>query len=89
MPRTTVGDLCYRVTTMVLIAERVHEAVQTVDFTFRTKDALLQEAHGQTVLGRGDLVTPNAQPWYLEAVAEADPARAMHLLVDGVSTILA
>ena len=82
-------ELGYRATTMALIAERAHVAVQTVYFTFRTKDALLQEVHGQTVLGRGDPVAPNTQPWYSAAVAEADPARAVHLMVDGVSTILA
>ena len=54
---------------MALIAERAGVAVQTVYFTFRTKDALLQEVHGQTVLGRGTPVAPTDQPWYRAAAA--------------------
>jgi AcrR family transcriptional regulator len=74
---------------MALIAERAGVAVQTAYFTFRTKDALLQEVHNQTVLGRGVPVTPTDQSWYFAAMAEADPGRAVHLLVDGISTIMA
>ena len=63
-------ELGYRATTMALIAERAHVAVQTVYFTFRTKDALLQEVHNQTVLGREEsrsrrsstLVSPPPSP---------------------------
>jgi AcrR family transcriptional regulator len=81
--------LGYRATTMALIAERAGVAVQTVYFTFRTKDALLQEVHGQTVLGRGTPVAPTDQPWYRAAAAEPDPLRATRLLVEGLATILA
>jgi AcrR family transcriptional regulator len=80
-------ELGYRATTMALIAERAGVAVQTVYFTFRTKDALLQEVHDQTVLGRGTPVVPPQQPWYAAAVAEADSARSMRILVDGIATI--
>jgi AcrR family transcriptional regulator len=82
-------ELGYRATTMTLIADRAGVAVQTVYFTFRTKDALLQEVHDQTVLGRGTPLVPQQQPWYAAAVAEKNPARATRILVDGVATILA
>ena len=82
-------ELGYRATTMALIADRSGVAVQTVYFTFRTKDALLQEVHDQTVLGRGTPVLPLEQPWYRAAAAETDPARAAHVLVEGIGTILA
>jgi AcrR family transcriptional regulator len=82
-------ELGYRATTMTLIAERAGVAVQTVYFAFRTKDALLQEVHNQTVLGRGTPVLPTQQPWYAAAVAEADPARATRVLVEGSAAILA
>jgi AcrR family transcriptional regulator len=80
-------ELGYRATTMALVAERAGVAVQTVYFTFRTKDALLQEVHDQTVLGRGTPVVPPQQPWFAAAVAEADPARAARILVEGIGTI--
>ena len=82
-------ELGYRATTMALIAERAGVAVQTVYFTFRTKDALLQEVHDQTVLGRGTPVPPMDQPWYRAAAAETDPAGATRVLVEGIGTILA
>src|SRR5918997_1673386 len=80
-------ELGYRATTMALIAERAGVAVQTVYFTFRTKDALLQEVHDQTVLGRGTPVVPPQQPWFAAAAAEPDPARATRILVAGIGTI--
>ena len=82
-------ELGYRATTMTLIADRAGVAVQTVYFTFRTKDALLQEVHDQTVLGRGTPVVPPQQPWYAAAVAETTPAGATRILVEGVAAILA
>ena len=82
-------ELGYRGTTMTLIADRAGVAVQTVYFTFRTKDALLQEVHDQTVLGRDTPAVPMQQSWYAAAVAETDPARATRLLVEGTATILA
>jgi AcrR family transcriptional regulator len=81
-------ELGYRGTTMTLIAERAGVAVQTVYFTFRTKDALLQEVHNQTVLGRGTPLVPMQQPWYIAALAESDPIRTTQVLVEGLATIL-
>jgi AcrR family transcriptional regulator len=80
-------ELGYRATTMAAIAERAQVAVQTVYFTFHTKDTLLQEVHNQTVLGR-DPTPPEQQPWYLAARAQTDPRRAVELIVTGVATIL-
>ncbi len=80
-------ELGYRATTMAAIADRAQVAVQTVYFTFHTKDALLQEVHNQTVLGR-DSLPPDQQPWYLAALAQTDPRRAVELIVTGVATIL-
>jgi AcrR family transcriptional regulator len=78
----------FRATTMAAIAERADVAVQTVYFTFHTKDALLQEVHNQTVLGR-DPLPPPEQPWFRAAVAEPDPRQAVANVVQGVGTILA
>lgn len=80
-------ELGYRATTMTAIADRAQVAVQTVYFTFRTKDALLQEVHNQTVLGR-EALPPEQQPWYRDARAQTDPHRAVELIVTGVATIL-
>lgn len=77
----------YRATTMAAIAERAGVAVQTLYFTFHTKDALLQEVHKHTVLG--DDPTPlTRQSWFIEAVAESDAKRTIALVVEAVSVIL-
>ena len=77
----------FRATTMEAIAERAGVAVQTLYFTFHTKDALLQEVHNRTVLGE-DITPPPRQEWHLEAVAEPDASRAVQIVVRGASTIL-
>ena len=61
----------YRPTTMEAIAERAGVAVQTLYFTFHTKDDLFQEVHERTVLGDENLPPP-MQTWYLAAVASED-----------------
>jgi AcrR family transcriptional regulator len=78
----------YRATTLAAVAERAGVAVQTIYFTFGTKDALLQEVHDQTVLGRNP-VPPPYQKWYRATAAEPDPRRAVTHLVEGIATILA
>lgn len=80
-------ELGYRATTMAAIAERAGVAVQTMYFTFHTKDALLQEVHNRTVFG-DDPTAPPQQQWYAAAVAEPDAERAIALVVEGVSGIL-
>jgi AcrR family transcriptional regulator len=76
----------YRATTMQLIADRAGVAVQTVYFTFRTKDDLLRSVFEWTVLGE-DGRPPQLQDWHVEASAAPDAYRAVPLLVAGIGTI--
>jgi AcrR family transcriptional regulator len=77
----------FRATTMETIADRAGVAVQTLYFTFHTKDALLQEVHNRTVLGE-EGTPPQRQEWHLAAMAEPDVHRAVEMLVRGNSQIL-
>ena len=77
----------FRATTMDAIADRAGVAVQTLYFTFHTKDALLQELHNRTVLGE-EGTPPPRQEWHLAAMAEPDARRAVAIAVEGISTIL-
>jgi len=61
--------------------------VQTLYFTFHTKDELLQEVHKRAVLG-DDLRSPTEQNWFIEAAAEPDVKRAISLVVEATSVIL-
>jgi AcrR family transcriptional regulator len=73
---------------MERIAKRAGVAVQTVYFTFHTKDELLQAVHEWAVLG--DEPTPPAQqPWILAAMQEPDGRRALRLAVAGIAEIQA
>ena len=76
----------YRATTMEAIAERAGVAVQTLYFTFHTKDELLQQVHDRTVLG-DENVPPPMQPWYLAAVAAEDVGEAVRHICRGVLSI--
>src|SRR5689334_15061569 len=76
----------YRPTTMEAIADRAGVAVQTLYFTFHTKDELFQEVHERTVLGDENLPPP-MQPWYLAAVAAADVTDAVRHICRGVLSI--
>jgi AcrR family transcriptional regulator len=78
----------FRATTMESIAERAGVAVQTLYFTFHTKDELVQAVHERTVLGDDELPPP-LQPWYQAAMAHADVAGAVREIVRGVASILA
>jgi AcrR family transcriptional regulator len=78
----------FRATTMGGIAERAGVAVQTLYFTFHTKDALLQEVHDRTVLG-DDATPPPQQPWHVAAMAEPDGRRALARIIEGVMAIQA
>lgn len=53
----------FRATTMDAIAGRADVAVQTVYFTFHTKDELLQSVQDRAVLG-DDPVPTQLQPWF-------------------------
>lgn len=76
----------YRATTMDAIADRAGVAVQTLYFTFHTKDELFQEVHERTVLG-DDGIPPPMQPWYRAAVAADDISAAVGIIAKGLSTI--
>ena len=76
----------YRATTMNAMAERAGVAVQTLYFTFHTKDVLFQAVHERTVLGDED-VPPPMQPWYVAAVASDDVRQAVRHICRGVLSI--
>lgn len=78
----------FRATTMAAIAERAGVAVQTLYFTFHTKDELLQAVHKRAVLG-DDSRPPAQQTLFVEAVAEPDAERAISLIVEATAAILA
>jgi AcrR family transcriptional regulator len=81
-------ELGFRATTMDAIATRAGVAVQTLYFTFHTKDDLVQAVHERTVLG-DDQLPPPLQPWYQAAVEQPDITKAVAGIVRGVGTILA
>jgi AcrR family transcriptional regulator len=76
----------YRATTMDEIAERAGVAVQTLYFTFHTKDDLFQEVHERTVLG-DEAIPPPMQPWYVAAVAADDVRDSVRHICRGVLSI--
>jgi AcrR family transcriptional regulator len=76
----------YRATTMDAIAERAGVAVQTLYFTFHTKDELFEAVHERTVLGDENLPPP-MQPWHLAAVAADDVGDAVRHICRGVLSI--
>lgn len=78
----------FRATTMDAIAERAGVAVQTLYFTFHTKDQLVQAVHEGTVLG-DNAIPPQQQPWFLAAAARANAIDAVHDIAVGIATILA
>jgi len=75
-------------TTMADIAEAAGVAVQTVYFTFHTKSELLSKAYDFAVLGEGDPLPPEQQPWYAAMTAESRIVPALRHAVEGVGTIL-
>ena len=79
----------YAATTMGEIAARAGVAVQTLHFTFGTKAVLLQNAYDYAVLGEGEQVSPDMQPWYGEFLADTRLQDALKILVDNVGTVLA
>ena len=81
-------EVGFRAATMTAIAERAGVAVQTLYFTFHTKDELVQAVHDRTVLGEESLPPP-MQPWYRAAVAATDVSGAVAELVPGIGAILA
>src|ERR1700760_2871743 len=76
----------HKATTMQRIADRAGVAVQTVYFTFHTKDELLQAVHEWAVLGDEPTV-PAQQPGILAAMNEPDGREALRLAVAGIAEI--
>jgi AcrR family transcriptional regulator len=90
MVSAAYGMFCefgYRATTMAAIAERAGVAVQTLYFTFHTKDELLQEVHKGAVFGE-ESRAPTEQSWFAEVAAEVDAQRAISSVVEASSAIL-
>jgi AcrR family transcriptional regulator len=73
-------------TTMQRIADRAGVAVQTVYFTFHTKDELLQAVHEWAVLG-DDPTIPAQQPGILAAMDQPDGREALRLAIAGIAEI--
>jgi len=76
-------------TTMADIAEAAGVAVQTVYFTFHTKSELLSKAYDFAVLGEGDPLPPERQPWNAKMTAEPNIVAALRHAVEGIGNILA
>jgi len=78
----------YPATTMSEIAARAGVAVQTVHFTFGTKGALLQNVYDQAVIGDGQQLPPELQPWYAEFLDSKRLDEALGVLVVNVGAVL-
>jgi AcrR family transcriptional regulator len=72
----------YGKATMDAIAAEAHVAVQTLYFTFHTKQTLLQAAYEFAVLGP-DPVPPHLSDWWRSVEADPDVGPAVVTLVDG------
>lgn len=76
----------YRATTMQAIADDAGVAVQTLYFTFHTKDELLQAVQDRAVLGDAG-VPPHLQPWFAEMQEATTVEAAVEAFVGGLATI--
>ncbi|MGH9269790.1 MAG: TetR/AcrR family transcriptional regulator [Ilumatobacteraceae bacterium] len=77
----------FRATTMEAIARSAEVAVQTLYFTFHTKDELLQAVQDRAVLG-DDPLPPPQQVWFAE-MRDAPALRdAVRIFADNLATIL-
>lgn len=77
----------FRATTMDAIAQRAGVAVQTLYFTFHSKDDLLQAVQDRAVLGDGEPVPPPDQPWFGAMVAERRIEGAVRQFATGIEEI--
>jgi AcrR family transcriptional regulator len=77
----------FRATTMDDIAARAGVAVQTLYFTFHSKDDLLQVVMDRAVLGDGEPVPPPEQPWFRAMVAERGIEAAVRQFATGIEQI--
>jgi AcrR family transcriptional regulator len=81
-------DRGYPATTMAAVAERAGVAVQTLHFTFGTKGALLQHVYDYAVLGEGNQIPPEQQPWYRDFLGADRLPDALGILVENVGAVL-
>lgn len=70
------------------VAERAGVAVQTINFTFHSKLALLQEVLDFAVLGDDLPVPPLERRWFRDLAGEPDQRRALVLIVQNTEPIL-
>ena len=84
---TCFSESGYHATTMASIAVRADVAVQTLYFTFHSKDELLQAVHERLVIGI-DRVPPLEQEWHRLMVQTTDLSAAVHHMVVGHQAIL-
>lgn len=69
----------YPATTMQAIATEAGVALKTVYVTFESKSGLLRQLWNARLRGDGEALPVARQPWYLEVMAEPDPARQLRL----------
>jgi AcrR family transcriptional regulator len=77
----------FRATTMDAIAQRAGVAVQTLYFTFHSKDDLLQAVQDRAVLGDGEPIPPPEQPWFRAMAAERRIEGAVRQFATGIEQI--
>ena len=75
-------------TTIADIAEAAGVAVQTVYFTFHTKSELLSRTYDFAVMGEGEPLAPEQQPWYRAMEEEPGVTRALRHMASGVGEII-
>lgn len=83
------GEEGYVGTTMEGIARRAQVAVQTVYFVFHTKGELLRALTESTAAGDSDPRPVPEQSWFREAQASPDSRRAIALIVEHGTDVLA
>ncbi len=77
----------YTATTMAEIAESAGVAVQTVYFAFHTKSELLSRTYDFAVMGEGEPLAPEQQPWFRAMQEEPDVVSALRHVATGVGEI--
>lgn len=78
----------FRATTMEAIADQAGVAVQTLYFSFHTKDELLQAVQDRAVMG-DEQIPPEEQAWFSEMREAVDVETAVRVFGENVAAILA
>jgi AcrR family transcriptional regulator len=79
----------YHGATITAIADRAGVAPQTIYFVFHTKAELISAVIDTAVVGSGDPLPPQAQPWWQAMLDEPDAARALLEFVRGAGDAFA